>query len=64
MPGSQLLIKPDEVLNESTVRVIQVGSCTRVGLMFQGEGVEFWSRKMKTKISTGGVSMASGEKWA
>lgn len=36
-----LLIKPDEVPNESTVRVIQVGSCMGGGLMFQGEGVDF-----------------------
>lgn len=56
MPGSQLLIKPDEVLNESTIRVIQIGSCKGVGLMFLGEGVEFWSRKTKTKVSTGETS--------
>lgn len=35
-----MLIKPDEVLNQSTVRIIHVGSCMGFGLMFQGEGSE------------------------
>lgn len=44
-----LLIKPDEGLNESAVRVTQLGICMGGDWMFWGEVVEYWSRKIQAK---------------
>lgn len=53
VPGSWvLLIKPDEGLNESAVRVTRVSRCMGGDWRFRGAVVEFWSRKMRARGCT------------